>query len=204
MTPFYYSRSEQYSKMARMFYAEFLTTKAFYDSGRFVVKEDAFRENICAAINLCQKIDDSYIGSIVFEAMAIESYVNLMGAYLTDEKVYYKKTRNKPTKEKLTYIFETIGKEFPEDLKERIGGLFSKRNDLVHQKPRAIVIDIPNSDRETILREKDKLDKALSLDFETIDTDMKLYDELKSTVQVVRGAEHELIDEILKKDDGEK
>jgi len=204
MEPFYYCRSEQYSKMANMCYAEYLRLKTFYDSGKFIVEDDVNGKNIITAINLSQKIDENYIGAIVFEAMAIESYVNLMGAYLTNEKTYYNEAEKKSAKGKLKYISKKIGKDFPEDLLERIRGLFTKRNDLVHQKPKAIVIDIQNGNRETIMREKNKLDKALFLDLENIDADMKLYDELKSTVKVVRGAEHELIDEIMLKDEGEK
>lgn len=204
MTPFYYCRSEQYSKMARMCYVEFLSSKAFYDSGKFIVKEDAGKENLLAAINLCQKIDENYIGAIVFEAMAIESYVNLMGAYLTNEEAYYKEVGDKSITQKLKYIFKKIEKDFPKDLRIRIKRLFSKRNKLVHQRPQSIVIDIQNGDRNTIMREKGKLDKALFLDLENIDADMKLYDELKNTVKVIRGAEHELIDEIMLKDEGEK
>ena len=204
MEPFYYCRSEQYSKMARQFYVEYLRAKAFYQSGKYVVNEDAFEENLLASINLSQKIDDSYIGAIVFEAMAIESYVNLMGAYLTDEKAYYKDTRKQSTKEKLSYIFTKNEKEFPVALQERIGGLFTKRNNLVHQKPQSIVMDVRNDNRETVMRGKDKLDKSLFLDLENIETDMNLYDELKEAVKNVRGAEHELIDEIMLKYKGEK
>ena len=202
MNPFYYCRSEQYSKMANMCYVEFWSTKAFYDSGKFII-DDTDRNNLTTAITLSQKIDENYIGAIVFEAMAIEAYVNLLGAYLTDEKTYYKETNKKSTKEKLNYIFEKIGKHFPDELQERIGGLFLKRNRLVHQKPEAIVIDIHNSDRETVLREKDRLDKALFLDLENIDEDMKLYNELKEAVKTAREAEHELIDEIMLKHKGE-
>lgn len=202
MKPFYYCRSEQYSEMAQMCYVEYLTSKAFYDSGKYIVKEVAEKENLLAAIILCQKIDDNCIGAIVFEVMAIESYVNLMGAYLTDEEAYYEQCKELPIRKKIEYVASRLNKKFPEGLKWRIQRLFNKRNDLVHQKPQAFTFDIEAEDRNVLRKRRDKLLKEISYDLQ--EKEMSLYEELKSAVKTMRQSKHELLDEIRLKDEGEK
>ena len=202
MEPFYYCRSEQYSKMANMCYAEFLRLKTFYDSGKFIVEDDVNGKNIITAINLSQKIDENYIGAIVFEAMAIESYVNLMGAYLTDEEAYYEQCKELPIRKKIEYVASSLNKKFPEGLKWRIQRLFNKRNDLVHQKPRAFTFDIEAEDRNVLLKKRDELLKEMSSNLK--EKEMSLYEELKSAVKTMRQSKYELLDEIRLKDEGEK
>ena len=139
MNTYYFIRSEQYSRISKKFYEDYLSAKYVCQNIDKIISFD-FDPNRYLNFLLAQlhKEDDAAVAVLIFQAMAIESYANLMGAYFLDETTFYEKKERKFIEKKLTDIIKAIDKKPPADLIKKIEVLFEKRNALVHQKPRGI------------------------------------------------------------------
>ena len=148
-------------------------------------------------------MDDAGITALVFQAMAIESYANLMGAYLTNESEFYKKYERAPIDKKLSGIIERLGYSISEDLISRIKKLFNRRNDLVHQKPKSFFLNIDPNKSDAFFEQKEALLSECSVSFSHVEESMCLYSELKEALKIARGSNLELYDEIFFNNEGE-
>lgn len=194
----FFVRSEQYAQISEKAYADYLSAKNVYlNIEKIVSYEDDPIEYLRVLSIWHGKMDDAGVVAIVFQAMAIESYANLMGAFLTDEEEFYGKHERAAIDKKLSGIIESLGKTPPTDLLARIKRLFDKRNDLVHQKPRAYCLRFESDNVEVLTQNRDSLLKEVSVSFSGIEEDVNLYSELKEALKAIRGTQVELLDEII-------
>lgn len=203
MFPFYIIRSNQYARMSKSFYEEFLAAKKLYDSVGELKKDD---ENpiINAAKQYVyhEQMDDAAVAAVIFQALSIEAYINLWGICVFGESTYYdKKTRIErlPFEKKLMKILDEVGMSLPSTLLTNILALMEKRNSLVHQKPKAIWIGVDpyNYEKpEENYRDINEFILEKQVAQENIDAEMKLYEQLQEAVKVIRNSDKELIEEI--------
>lgn len=128
------------------------------------------------------------IGAVVFEAFAIESYVNFWGASLLGDSQFYekyesgKKGQKYSTIEKIKLIckddfqspYPTGGTHF-----SNLKALFSKRDRLAHNKPKGHKIELIEN---ALHSEFESADKEISFVFDNLETDMTMYSELKTNL----------------------
>lgn len=203
MTDIYIIRSNQYARMSEAFYSDYLAARNTHDKidGVFSPTE-APVENAAYKLAYTEQMDDAAIAAIVFQALAIEAYVNLMGAYLIGEEVFYKRHERKSTFEKLDIVLQEIGGSLSADLKERIALLFKKRNRFVHQKPKAYHLEPKPYDYknpEANFNEINEFFREITFSYENIDMEIHIYAELQESIRILRRAEYELIEEIQSK-----
>ena len=132
------------------------------------------------------------IAAIVFQALAIESYINLYGTYNLGKK-FDKECERKPTLKKLCSLCkEVTEKDFPtnEDLYKSLKLLFEKRDALVHYKAHTI-----DSKASTMSEFEDYLYKHIVYAFSNIDKFILLYDKLKNKLKELEGIEYDIIEE---------
>lgn len=144
-----------------------------------------------------QKFDDySYrarrnaIASVVFQALAVESLINLYGTYKLGDK-FNKEFERKPTLKKLCLLCKEITqKEFPikDSLYAGLEDLFNKRNDLVHYKAHSI--DSRESSDEEF---EEFMGKSVAYVFSDIEKNVGLYDSLKNKLQELEGIDYDFI-----------
>lgn len=198
-------RSEQYARISEQAYSDYLSAKNTYlNIEKIVSYEEDPIKYLKFLLVWHNKMDDAGITALVFQAMAIESYTNLMGAYLTNEVEFYKNLERAPIEKKLKGIFKQLGFALPEKLISRIRCLFDLRNDLVHQKPKSYYLNISPNNIDAFFQENSALTESASLAFSNVEENIHLYSELKDTLQTLRGTQFELLDEIFFKDEGEK
>lgn len=133
------------------------------------------------------------VSAVVFQALAVEAYVNLFGVKIFGEAEFYNKFERVSTVNKLKAIYEKIfcngerQKEFEDPIKDQIDKLFTKRNHLVHYKSR--YIDVQNSSMDEFFAYMyDQQDFV----WDRINDDMKVYRNLKSTQMNWSGSEKDL------------
>ena len=132
------------------------------------------------------------VSIIVFEALAVESYINLYGYYYLKEK-FDKKYEYKPTLIKICDLCEDVIKtRFPkgEQLYCQLFKLFRKRDELVHFK--ADSIDVEESTEEEFI---DFISKYIgSTSSKELDEYIEIYDELRKKMKELEGCEIDFID----------
>ena len=196
MPNFYIIRSNQYAKMAEGFYTEYLEAKRFCEkiSKLEVKKENANDYYANLMINVWKR-DESAIAAVLFQALAVEAYLNLLGITLFGEKKYYKRIEQTGIETKYKKIEEKLGQPLPKELTVRIDRLFEKRKNFVHQKPKAYrigLVEYDYSNPEESFEDIDAYMKELAYAEENIEDDMGIYRDLQESVRVLRGAELEL------------
>lgn len=131
------------------------------------------------------------IAAIVFQALAIESYLNLYGTYNLGDR-FDRAFESKPTLVKLSLLCkEVTKKDFPKgDLYNNIGLLFKKRNSLVHYKAHSIDLKT-SSDSEF----EDYIYKHVAYAFSDIEKYIGLYDKLKKELKELEGVEYDIIEQ---------
>ena len=181
----YFPLCEQYAAMAQSFYSQYQQSAAGNDVLDSIAMEQAA---IC---------------TVIFQALAVESYVNLFGSVtLGDENFrcnYESKTDSKHrfnTIEKIKHIckdefntpYPTGGKHF-----EMLKGLFSKRDRLVHQKSKPHNIEKRAIDYGNMPKQYDDFLSAykeeIGFIYERLEDEMKVYGELKQNLTRCSGRE---------------
>ena len=146
-------------------------------------------------------MDDAAVNAVVFQALAIEAYTNLAGMFIIGEKKFYKKHEGKSNNEKLELLEESLEKAFSSELKGKIKNLFTKRNKLVHQKPKSFKIEMKDFDYSDLTSNYTDISKIFD-DFcyawSNIDEEMTLYQAMQNELTAMRGTGRELIDELNK------
>lgn len=202
MTPRYIIRSNQYARISRIFYEQYLEVKKLYDSiSKSETEFEKQIENLAFQYVYLEQMDDAAIAAVVFQALAVESYVNLWGIDVFGEKEYYDKTHKlerASTMRKLERIANELGKSIPEDLLCDIKALMEKRNHFVHQKPKAFEIGIEPynyKNPEENFRDINAFIAEKMRAQENIEVDVVVYEKLQEAVRIIRGKGKELIDE---------
>jgi hypothetical protein len=192
----YFQYCELYNKSSKQFYEEYFSlkeeidnlngAKAFWDYTSHTSEEN-YRYDINSFI-----ARRNAFAAIVFQALAIESYLNLYGSYHLSEK-FDKEYEYKPTLKKLKSLCkDVVKKEFPADdnLYKDIDLLFRKRDSLVHDKVHLV---------ETTLPENELRDPFLDYEnyiFNDIKKDIGIYDRLKAKLKELEGAEADIIEKL--------
>ena len=200
--PQYIIRSKQYAEMSADFYSEYLSEKRLYDTYNEAlssVSRDHKLEYCVRLMLRADRISKHAIAAIVFQAMAVEAYTNLLGMHLLGEDCFYSQHERKPLTKKLSAALQTIGGNLPTDLMDRIAHLIEKRNALVHQKPKAFHFSIEDYDPQNPTAIDDAVNaylKEIDLAEESLADEVKIYSDLQAAVRSLRGVSIELIDEV--------
>ncbi len=152
-------------------------------------------------INTRRDTYNSAFGAIVFQAIAVEAFVNLFGVYRLGDKVFYSdiEKHGATTSDKLKNIYKRLyGNNYPTNTVEynRLKSLLSKRNRIVHTKPKALSMqDEATTPNYSVFMEQ------VDFIFSNIDEEMKSYETLKRTIKELEKKECDLIQEIYKEID---
>ena len=200
--PQYIIRSKQYAEMSAGFYSEYLSEKRMYDAYNEVFSSASTDHKLEHFVELMLRTDrmsKHAIAAIVFQAMAVEAYANLLGMRLLGEKLFYRKYVGLSTSKKLAAVLQTAGKTLPTDLMDRIERLVKKRNSFVHQRPEAFHFGIEDYDPQNPTAIDDAVNaylKEIDLAEENLADEVKIYSDLQAAVRSLRGMSIELIDEV--------
>jgi len=204
MGTYYSIRSNQYARISQDSYGDYLRAKERYKS-MGEVKDIDISISLEKYIKMCQLatfMDDAAVIAVIFQALAVEAYVNLAGMYIIGEKEYYKKHEKSSTFSKMCIIERALGKKFSDELKGKISALLVKRNELVHQKPRSFTIGITEynyDDKTENFSDIEKFFDDFKYATENIDENMLIYSLLQKELTAIRNSGRELIDEIQSK-----
>ena len=193
---FVFSSSNLYADIANESYLEYLKLDEKLRSFELSSKDAiSFSE-----WPLLYQREQAAIKAVVFQALAIEAYVNLFG-YCVTGKMEIKNNNGHymPTVSKLEEVCRHLSKQYPSDSAERIKRLFHKRDSLVHQKPQTMTItkqpfdyNHPEKNYEDISSFYSTLNKL----YTNLDVEMQLYFELQENIKVIRNSDKELLDEL--------
>lgn len=190
MENMYFTLCEDFEGMAQEHYRTYCQAKREYDPSAHI---NIFSGNILPA----KKMQWSACSAVIFEAIAIEAYVNLLGSYLIQERYYtdYEskeaKTRDRSTLGKLRKLCKKeIQKPYPADHSlEVMHDLFSKRNTIVHTKPSAYSFGIKPFDHRNIDGNYADYTSAFSKEigflYEGLDEQMKSYSTLVRNINAL-------------------
>lgn len=192
MENMYFTLCEDFECMAQEHYRVYCEAKQEYDQSTHL---NVFSSNILPA----KKMLWAACSAVVFEAFAIEAYVNLLGVYLIQERYYIDyenkkaKIKERSTLGKLTELCkEEIKKPYPADHSlEIMHDLFSKRNDIVHTKPSAYSFGIKPFDYRNIESNYSDYTSAFSKEigflYEGLEEQMKSYSTLVQNINTLLG-----------------
>lgn len=147
------------------------------------------------------------ICAIVFEALAIESYVNFWGASILGDAVFFSKyepqkgatssetikPHYRSTLDKMKAICkEEFGNPYPTDgiHYSTLKGLFQKRDRLVHNKPKGHLLELApfNYDSpEAAYKDYVEVFEEIGFIYEKIDDELRLYEEVKANLKSCSG-----------------
>ena len=116
-------------------YMEYTNNNSSWDILSHSIEEN----NKC--LYLYHQYRSNAIAAIVFQALAIEAYINLYGTYKIGETKFIKYYEKENTIDKICDVCKEVsGKEFPKDknLYALLKTLIKERNDLVHYKSKSI------------------------------------------------------------------
>lgn len=205
---------QQFANMSESFYQEYLTRRDAYEK---IPHENIPVENIegChLAYETFVQLQKNAISAIIFQALAIEAYINLFGVYVLGEDAFftmYEPPKNNRPKgfhykssiEKLKSICKDVYKlDFPMSEITNLQALFDKRDRLVHNKPRPYTLDKPviifptHPDYKDYYKDFNGYSNEETFMFDKLDLDMEQYKQLQKTIKNIRSAEYELVEEI--------
>ncbi len=159
-------------------------------------------ERYVLAFNLQQEARKNAIAAIVFQALAIEAYINLFGMYTLGEKLFYDKYERLSFTKKLEAICESFGRIYPQEHLSQVYNLFQKRHRLVHEKPKEFSFHFQPFDYNHLENNYSDIDAVLEADsfvLNNIADEMTLYQQLQNNIMHIRDADKELIQEIQEK-----
>lgn len=208
---FYFPYGERYHSLAQSFYWQ-------YKEACKVIESDALPKDLLDSVDakdeyhfLFECKENMAISAIIFEALAIEAYVNFWGAAVLGDDVFYAKYEPDKAKRK-----ETGEKNFPKTTLDKIKRickdefkhpyptdqehfrmlkqLFDDRDRLVHYKPKGHLIKRPDPNQiYTLGMEKEAYKEytdaceELNFIYANIDNHMCLYQQVKDNLQVCSG-----------------
>ena len=207
---------EMYAGMADSFYRQYLAAKEVYDDTHHdsipIIDEAQNYDRVLKIYNLNNLMEVNAIAATVFQALAIEAYINLFGVYqLGEEKFYSEYEPPKATKPKNFRYMNSLnklkrickdglGKDYPEDSAVYIEELFEKRDRLVHSKPKPCYLDKDKlynyDDPSDNYKDIEAFFDEINFVYKDIDEQMMLYKQLKENIRDLRKAEKELTEEI--------
>ena len=196
MCNFIFSNSEIYAVIADESYLEYNK----YNTD--LQKSDTYLQGLFSYEDLILVLqrEKAAFKAIVFQALAIEAYVNLFGYYQTGKReIKGSNGKYLSTAEKLERLCQGLQKQYPNDDLKEIKALFYKRDSLVHQKPQAIEIEKQPFDLGHLKNNYDDIAQfynSWSSLFENIEFEMTLYKRLKANIKSIRGSKLELLEEI--------
>ncbi len=208
MVEFIFSSANLYAGTAKTYYKEYLQITDEYDSANeYMKKHPEDTEAVSRVYALAGAREVKAIAAVVFQAFAIEAYVNLFGYIVFGEEYYTKRIdrgllERKPVEIKLDLICTELNSTYPVGHKGEIEVLFTKRDGIVHQKPKKYEIAVQPFDYahpENNFLEMAKIEQENYFFFENLDRNMQLYEELQENIKTIRGTGCELIKEISNK-----
>lgn len=179
---------EQYNSLAQSFYQQHLDIKAkiaqLGKSADMLENPSLANTQNMLTIGMLQ----TAISAVIFEAFAIESYVNFFGAYILGDSTYYSTYesggygKRYSTIEKIKMMckvefkspYPTGGKHFAV-----LKGLFTKRDKLAHNKPKGYEISTKNGN---YFYDYDEAISEISFIYEELEQEMALYDAVKGNL----------------------
>lgn len=201
MAKVFFTSANLYASIASNFYQDFLQIEEAYQLADAKLKSDPENTGIYhGVLGIFRVKEERAIEAVIFQALAIEAYINLFGVTEIGEERFYgdKIERIHPSSKKLRRICSEISKTYPEEHLLELDKLFKKRDDLVHQKPRNYIIeetpydyDHPGENYRDLLM----IENEQFFVFDNLDREMKLYEELQNNIKTLRGSEEELIEE---------
>lgn len=179
---------EQYNSLAQSFYQQHLE---FYGQLTQLGKPVDLIDDPSLATTqntLVLEMLQSAICAVVFEAFAIEAYVNFFGAYILGDSTYYStyesgepgkkystiKKMKMMCKDEFQSPYPTGGNHFVV-----LKGLFSKRDKLAHNKPKGYEISAKNGNT---FEDYYEAISEISFIYEGLAQEMALYDEVKENL----------------------
>lgn len=207
----YLCMSETFSIMANRAYERYriaVEQRTMYEDGVDLLSLSI--DEIEKYKEICYTQISEAISVVVFQAFAIENYINLYGAIELTPEVFYSEIEppkdEKPknfhyltTTEKLKEICRRMGKNYPSTHLNEIEKLFTKRNRLAHTKPKPHLISILPFDYENPSASfMDYLDagKEIAFIYEGLEKEILLYEELRVNLTALRDAGIEIIIEL--------
>ena len=179
---------EQYNSLAQSFYQQHLDMK---DKIAQLGKSADLLENPSLANTqnmLTIGMLQTAISAVIFEAFAIESYVNFFGAYILGDSAYYSTYESGEYRKRYSTIekikmmckvefktsYPTGGKHFAV-----LKGLFTKRDKLAHNKPKGHEISTKSGSN---FYDYDEAITEISFIYEELEQEMALYDAVKENL----------------------
>ena len=159
---------EQYNGLAQSFYKQYQEVKAQKGGELY-----ALQAAICA---------------VVFEAFAIESYVNFFGAYTLGDNTFYSTYESGQRGNRFSTIDKIKGFSKKEGIQRyptggkhfvTLKGLLYKRDQLAHNKPRMHTLR-----KEDGFEDYNEMSKEISFVYQNLDEELKLYDEVKMNLSI--------------------
>ncbi len=200
MNPVYNIRCNQYASISLTAYEGYLKQRSFFDSYKSnnvdVLRSPQEYLHLCKSIST---MDDFAVSAIVFQALAIEAYVNLAGAYVLGESEFYSTHERKSTVDKLKILANKLNGKFSDALLNKVKTLFYKRNCLVHQKPKKFIINVQTYNYLNPAKNFEDIEaffQEQTIAYENIDEEINTYFELQEELRSMRACKLELVEEI--------
>lgn len=190
--------SENYDKMSQGFFDQYTEATNYLKSlgCTYWNIPDHTKEENAQYFKAMSMRFHSALAAIVFQALAIEAYVNYYGVHRVGEKVFYQsyesKVSRKSTKDKLKLICkEILKKPYPTDCVEysRLVELLKDRDRIVHTKPRAIPLD-----GNEVFPNYEQIMGQYNFIYDHIEDKMKSYSILKKNLAKLDGSNEDLIE----------
>ena len=188
---------ETYNEISQQAYKEYIEAITYLKSLGLDVWDycDHTKEQNEKYTSAMQKREKSAITAIVFQALAVEAFINLFGAQRIGETTFYTQyeCRGSTTLGKLKKISkEFLHKPYPTEGKaySMLISLLNKRDSIVHTKPKAVTINGEPIDYDDFMSQTEYI-------YKNIDGELECYEKLKRSMASLEGKERDLIQENL-------
>lgn len=182
---------ENYDQMSQNFYEQYSEATDYLSSlgcKNWDLLSHTAEENEYYLTAMSQRFH-SALAAVVFQALAVEAYVNLYGAMKIGEAKYYKdyesSTNKKSTRDKIKKICkDVLGRDYPTDTKaySHLCELLRDRDRIVHTKPHSVKIE-----ETTVVPRYSELMEQYDFIFQNLSEKMQSYRELKRTLSEMGG-----------------
>lgn len=188
---------ETYNQISQNAYKEYVDVITYLKSLEHDVWdccEHTIEQNVNFTLAM-QKRQISAITAIVFQALAVEAFINLFGAQRIGEATFYTQyeCRGTTTLEKLKKICKNfLHQPYPTQDKaySMLTSLLHKRDAIVHTKPRSIAINGTPISYDDFMSQSEYV-------YKNIDEEIESYEKLKRIMAALEGKKKDLIEENL-------
>lgn len=188
---------ETYNEISQQAYKEYIEAITYLKSLGLDVWDycDHTKEQNEKYTSAMHKREKSAITAIVFQALAVEAFINLFGAQRIGEATFYTQyeCRGSTTLGKLKKISkEFLHKPYPTEDKaySMLTSLLNKRDYIVHTKPKAVTINGEPIDYDDFMSQTEYI-------YKNIDGELECYEKLKRSMASLEGKDRDLIQENL-------